>query len=145
MSFPPGHHMSAWRSCWLHGCLERCAIVCTGQWTSPCGSGAVPESKARWAHVGPTCSRQDPCWANVGRTKFAVGVIQFSPFIIVLRDIHQSDPIDHPWERGLCDCCNPGLATLYVKSCSTPHALYLGCLVKWYKRLPSSARWKQIK
>ena len=32
-----------------------------------------PDSKAHWAHVGPTWSRQDPCWANLGPTKFAVG------------------------------------------------------------------------
>ena len=31
----------------------------------------IPDSKARWAHVGPTWSRQDPRWANVGPTKFA--------------------------------------------------------------------------
>ena len=35
---------------------------------------ASPESKARWAHVGPTWSRQDPRWAKMGPTKFAVGV-----------------------------------------------------------------------
>ena len=33
-----------------------------------------PDNKARWAHVGPTWSRQDPRWANVGPTKFAVGL-----------------------------------------------------------------------
>ena len=33
----------------------------------------IPESKARWAHAGPTWSRQDPRWANVGPMKFAVG------------------------------------------------------------------------
>ena len=26
----------------------------------------IPDSKARWAHVDPTWSRQDPRWANVG-------------------------------------------------------------------------------
>ena len=34
-----------------------------------------PDSKARWAHVGPTWSRQDPRWANVGPAKFAVGEV----------------------------------------------------------------------
>ena len=33
-----------------------------------------PDSKAHWAHVGPTWSRQDPRWANVGPTKFAVWI-----------------------------------------------------------------------
>ena len=37
-------------------------------------SHKYPDSKARWANVGPTWSRQDPCWANVGQMKFAVGV-----------------------------------------------------------------------
>ena len=33
----------------------------------------TPDSKARWAHGGPTWSRQDPRWANMGPTKSAVG------------------------------------------------------------------------
>ena len=36
-------------------------------------TGMTPDSMARWAHVGPTWSRQDPHWANVGPTKFAFG------------------------------------------------------------------------
>ena len=35
-----------------------------------------PDNKARWAHVGRTWSRQDQRWANVGPTKFAVGVTE---------------------------------------------------------------------
>ena len=34
-----------------------------------------PDSKARWAHVGPVWSRQNPRWAYVGPMKFAVVVM----------------------------------------------------------------------
>ena len=36
-------------------------------------SCATQDSKGRWTPVGPTWSRHDPGWANVGPTKFAVG------------------------------------------------------------------------
>ena len=38
----------------------------------------TPDSRVCWAHIGPTWSRQDPRWSNVGSTKFAVGAISHS-------------------------------------------------------------------
>ena len=45
-------------------------------WHRPLDTYSIPDSKACWAHVGPTWSRQDPRWANVGPTTFAIGIIR---------------------------------------------------------------------
>ena len=53
-------------------------MLCLSKFTS---HKRIPDSKARWVHVGSTWSRQDPRWVNVGPTKFAVGDVHLFSFI----------------------------------------------------------------